>query len=158
MNRKSLARTSSQPGKTQTINYYNINDAVYFVDLPGYGYTNASLAAKAAWGKMVENYLHRSGRLCAVFLLLDIRHTPSDNDRSMYDWIVKSGRKTFIIATKIDKVKKTQIGKQMKQIRDTLKLGDETPVVPFSAKTRQGRDEIYGMIDAIIEQSQSQAT
>lgn len=97
MNRKSLARTSSQPGKTQTINFYNVNAALYFVDLPGYGYAKANEAVKAQWGKMVERYLHKSGQLKQVFLLVDIRHAPSENDRIMYDWITDSGYQPVII-------------------------------------------------------------
>ena len=99
MNRKSLARTSAQPGKTQTINFYNINDAMYFVDLPGYGYAKVSEQEKAKWGKMIENYLHSSRQLKAVFLLIDIRHEPSGNDKMMYEWICNQGYEPVIIAT-----------------------------------------------------------
>ena len=120
MNRKSLARTSSQPGKTQTINFYNINDALYFVDLPGYGYAKAGEEIKAKWGKMVENYLHRSRRLQAVFLLVDIRHEPSGNDKMMYEWIVHQGFSPVIIATKLDKIKKSQVSKNVRIIREGL--------------------------------------
>lgn len=106
MNRKSLARTSSQPGKTQTINFYNVNEAMYLVDLPGYGYANANIEIKAKWGQMIENYLHTSKRLKAVFLLIDIRHEPSENDQMMYEWMVHQGFAPIIIATKSDKLKK----------------------------------------------------
>lgn len=106
MNRKSLARTSSQPGKTQTINFYNVNEAMYLVDLPGYGYANANIEIKAKWGQMIENYLHISKRLKAVFLLIDIRHEPSENDQMMYEWMVHQGFAPIIIATKSDKLKK----------------------------------------------------
>lgn len=150
MNRKSLARTSAQPGKTQTINFYNINDALYFVDLPGYGYANASEEVKAKWGKMIEDYLHRSKKLKAVFLLIDIRHAPGNNDCIMYDWIVKQGYEPIIIATKLDKIKRSQIAKQVKLIRETLKMKSETIIIPFSAETKQGRDEIYTVIDSYI--------
>ena len=150
MNRKSLARTSAQPGKTQTINFYNINDALYFVDLPGYGYANAREEVKAKWGKMIEDYLHKSGKLRAVFLLIDIRHAPGNNDCIMYDWIVKQGYDPIIIATKLDKIKRSQIAKQVKLIRETLKTKSETIIIPFSAETKQGRDEIYTVIDSYI--------
>lgn len=150
MNRKSLARTSAQPGKTQTINFYNINDALYFVDLPGYGYANASEEVKAKWGKMIEDYLHKSKKLKAVFLLIDIRHAPGNNDCVMYDWIVKQGYEPIIIATKLDKIKRSQIAKQVKLIRETLKMKSETIIIPFSAETKQGRDEIYTVIDSYI--------
>ena len=147
MNRKSLARTSSQPGKTQTINYYNVNDQIYFVDLPGYGYTKANEKVKAQWGRMVERYLHKSKMLKYVFLLIDIRHEPSRNDCVMYDWIVQSGYKPIIIATKLDKIKRSQIQKQTELIRITLKAEKDTVIIPFSAQTKQGRDEIYGILD-----------
>lgn len=149
MNRKNYARTSAQPGKTQTINFYNINDAFYLVDLPGYGYTKANEKVKAQWGKMTERYLHGSKRLKAVFLLLDIRHEPSANDRQMYDWILQYGYRPVIIATKQDKINRSQIGKQVKLLRDGLGAGTETEVIPFSAVTRQGREEIYALLDGL---------
>lgn len=152
MNRKALARTSAQPGKTQTINYYNVNDAVYFVDLPGYGYARASEEVKAKWGKMIEDYLHKSKQLKAVFLLIDIRHEPSGNDRIMYDWIVNKGYHPIIIATKLDKINRSQIQKQVKLIKTTLQVEPDTVIIPFSAETKRGREEIYDIIDAIIEQ------
>lgn len=153
MNRKSLARTSAQPGKTQTINYYNINDAIYFVDLPGYGYARANEQAKAQWGKMIENYLHTSKQLKAVFLLIDIRHAPGNNDVLMYDWILKNGFHPIIIATKLDKINRSQIQKQLKLIRTTLGASGETVMIPFSAVSKQGREEIYEIIDQIIEEA-----
>ena len=147
MNRKSLARTSAQPGKTQTINFYNINDSMYFVDLPGYGYAKVSEQEKAKWGKMIENYLHTSHNLKAVFLLIDIRHDPSANDKMMYDWIVDQGFNPIIIATKLDKLKRSQVQKQVKAIKTGLKLLPGTVVIPFSAETKQGRDEIWNLVD-----------
>ncbi len=147
MNRKSLAHTSSQPGKTQTINYYNVNNQIYFVDLPGYGYTKANEKVKAQWGRMVERYLHKSRMLKQVFLLIDIRHEPSPNDCIMYDWIVQSGYKPIIIATKLDKIKRSQMQKQTELIRTTLKAEKDTVIIAFSAQTKQGRDEIYGVLD-----------
>lgn len=153
MQRKSLARTSAQPGKTQTINFYNINKELYFVDLPGYGYAKASKEAVAKWGKMIENYLYSSKQLKAIFLLIDIRHEPGANDRQMYDWVVKSGFQPIIIATKLDKIKRSQIAKQVKLIRTTLKMPAESILIPFSAETKQGREEIYEIIDQILEDS-----
>jgi len=153
MNRKSLARTSSQPGKTQTINFYNINDALYFVDLPGYGYARVNEAVKAEWGKMVERYLHNSRQLKQVFLLVDIRHAPSGNDCIMYDWIMNCGYQPVIIATKLDKIKRSQVQSQLKQIRSTLGMSGDGIIIPFSAETKQGRDEIYGLLDAFLEEN-----
>ena len=153
MNRKSLARTSAQPGKTQTINYYNINDALYFVDLPGHGYAKVSESVKAKWGKMIEDYLHKSKQLKRVFLLIDIRHAPSENDRIMYDWIVKNGYVPVIVATKLDKINRSQVQKQLKLIKETLQVVEGTVLIPFSAQTRQGRDEIYEILDSILEVS-----
>jgi len=150
MNRKALARTSAQPGKTQTINFYNINDAMYLVDLPGYGYAKASEEVKAKWGKMIENYLHTSKRLKAVFLLIDIRHDPSANDRMMYEWMVYQGFAPIIIATKLDKIKRSQIQKNVKAIREGLNVQPGTTIIPFSAETKQGRDEIWELIDSFV--------
>ena len=147
MNRKSYARTSSQPGKTQTINFYRINDDLYYVDLPGYGYAKVSLEEKAKWGKMIENYLHRSAMLKKVFLLVDIRHDPSENDRLMYDWIIHNGYQPIIIATKLDKLKRSQVAKQVKQIRHGLGMKKEDRLIPFSAETKQGRDEIWAILE-----------
>ena len=150
MNRKALARTSSQPGKTQTINFYNINDAMYLVDLPGYGYANANVEIKAKWGKMIERYLHTSDKLKAVFLLIDIRHQPSDNDCLMYDWMVEQGFAPIIIATKMDKISRGAVPKHMKMIADTLKVEADTIMIPFSAETKQGREDIWELIDSLV--------
>lgn len=149
MNRKSLARTSSQPGKTQTINYYNINGQMYFVDLPGYGYAAANEKVKAQWGKLIEDYLYQSKKIYAVFLLIDIRHAPSENDRIMYDWILSRGYKPILIATKLDKIKRSQVGKQLKLICDTLEAEDDTTIIPYSSLSKQGREEIYELLDKI---------
>lgn len=150
MNRKSFARTSAQPGKTQTINFYNINDALYYVDLPGYGYAKVSQEVKAKWGRMIENYLHKSPMLKCVFLLIDIRHEPSANDRTMYDWIVYNGYQPVIIATKLDKLKRSQVPKAVKTLRTGLGIGSDVTVIPFSAETKQGREEIWAMIEEIV--------
>lgn len=153
MNRKSLARISATPGKTQTINFYNINREIYLVDLPGYGYAKVSEKEKEAWGKMIERYLHKSTMLKAVFLLIDIRHDPSKNDKMMYDWILHQGYEPVIIATKLDKLKKSQVAKQLKAIRTGLGLVGGTTVIPFSAKTKQGRDEIWEYAESRLFES-----
>ncbi len=153
MNRKSLARTSAQPGKTQTINYYNVNDALYLVDLPGYGFARVSTSVKEQWGRMVERYLKRSKQLKVVFLLVDIRHAPSENDRVMYEWICANGYRPVIIATKLDKIKKSQLPKQRQLILHTLGAEGRAELIPFSAQTRQGRDEIYEILDGITGQA-----
>lgn len=151
MNRKSYARTSSQPGKTQTINYYNINDCMYLTDLPGYGYANANEAVKAKWGKMVEKYLKTSKQLRQVFLLIDIRHDPSANDKMMYDWIVDSGYHPVIVATKLDKIKRSQVTKQVKAIRTGLGLGKDDILIPFSSQTKQGLDTLWEVVENYIQ-------
>ncbi len=146
MNRKSYARISATPGKTQTINFYNINDAMYLVDLPGYGYAKVSEKEKIQWGKLVERYLHGSPRLKAVFLLIDIRHAPSENDRIMYEWILD----------KLDKLKRSQVQKQIKVVKEGLDLVPGTKVIPFSSVTKQGRDEIWEVIEACTELGQEE--
>ncbi len=151
MNRKSLARTSGQPGKTQTINFYNVNDVMYLTDLPGYGFAKVSQTEKEKWGKMIENYLNSSKQLRAVFLLIDIRHDPSANDKMMYDWMIYQGFHPVIIATKLDKIKRSQIQKQIKAIRTGLNVEPDTIIIPFSAQTKQGRDEIWELMDQILE-------
>lgn len=150
MNRKSLARTSSQPGKTQTINFYNVNDAMYLVDLPGYGYAKVSKSAQEQWGKLIERYLHQSKMLKAVFLLIDIRHEPSNNDKMMYDWIVNNGYNPIIIATKLDKLKRSQVQKHVKMIKQGLNLIPGTQVIPFSATSKQGREEIWQLMEELL--------
>lgn len=149
MNRKALARTSAQPGKTQTINFYKINDELDLVDLPGYGYARVTPSEKEKWGKMIENYLHTSRNLKAVFLLIDIRHDPSANDRQMYEWILHNGYEPIIIATKLDKLKRSQVQKNLKAIREGLKLKKGTTMIPYSAETKQGRDEIWELIESL---------
>ena len=154
LNRKSLARTSAQPGKTQTINFYNVNKNLYFVDLPGYGYAKVSVEIRAKWGKMIERYLHGSPQLKKVFLLIDIRHVPSENDCMMYDWIVNNGYEPVIICTKLDKIKRSQVQKNLKLIREKLDLVPGTTMIPFSAQTKQGRDEIWNLIEETLAQEQ----
>lgn len=151
MNRKSYARTSSQPGKTQTINFYNINEEVYFVDLPGYGYAKVTLAVKEKWGKMIEGYLKKTEQLRLMFLLVDIRHEPTVNDRDMYQWCVSYGYNPVIIATKSDKISKTQKSKHIGVIRNTLNCVEDTPIIPFSALNKDGREEIWEYMEYSIE-------
>ncbi|MDY5482704.1 MAG: ribosome biogenesis GTP-binding protein YihA/YsxC [Clostridium sp.] len=151
MNRKAYARTSAQPGKTQTINFYHINNEFYYVDLPGYGYARANEEVKAKWGKMIENYLHKSRMLKCVFLLIDVRHEPSDNDKLMYDWIVSQGFQPVLIATKADKIKRSQLQKQLKLLRTGLGVGNEITLIPFSAESKQGREEIWEYIEKMME-------
>ncbi len=146
LNRKNLARTSSQPGKTQTLNFYNVNDAFYLVDLPGYGYAKAGREESAKWGRMVERYLNSSASLKRVFLLVDIRHEPTANDKLMYDWVVDSGYTPVVIATKLDKIKRSQIEKQKKLVRQTLGMGSEDTLIAFSSETKQGSEEIYALL------------
>ncbi len=149
MNRKSLARTSSQPGKTQTINFYKINDSMYLVDLPGYGYTKIAESEKRKWGVMVEKYLHQSKQLKAVFLLVDIRHDPSANDKMMYDWILHQGFEPVIIATKSDKLKRSQVQKHVKAIQTGLNLNAQERIFTFSSETKQGREELWDYMDML---------
>lgn len=150
MNRKSLARTSAQPGKTQTINFYKINQAWYYVDLPGYGYAKVALETKAQWGKMIERYLHTSRQLKAIFLLIDIRHTPSENDKEMYAWIVNQGFQPIMIATKSDKIKRSQLQKQIAMIKKSLQLGADTQIFPFSSLSKAGREEIWQYLETLL--------
>lgn len=150
MNRKSLARTSSQPGKTQTINFYNINDVMYCVDLPGYGYAKVSEETKEKWGKMIEKYLRMSKQLKQVFLLIDIRHEPSQNDRNMFEWIIYNGYRPIIIATKLDKLKRSQVAKQIKLVREGLGMEKSDILIPVSSETKDGIADIWTAIDAII--------
>ena len=168
LNRKSLARTSAQPGKTQTINFYAVtgrretkkeaqgmvsaDEKVYLVDLPGYGYAKVSQNEKQKWGKMIEDYLHKSSQLKAVFLLIDIRHDPSANDKQMYQWMRHYGFDPIIIATKLDKINRSQIQKQLKAIRVGLEAQKDTIIIPYSSLSKQGREEIYDLLDSILSE------
>ncbi|MBR6275023.1 MAG: YihA family ribosome biogenesis GTP-binding protein [Lachnospiraceae bacterium] len=147
LNRKALARTSSQPGKTQTINFYNINKELLFVDLPGYGYAKVSQEIKAKWGKMIEKYLNSSKQLKLVFLLVDIRHEPNANDKQMYEWVRNAGLEPVVIATKADKINRSQLQKQLKIVKQGLELDKETVLVPFSSVTKAGVEDIWRLIE-----------
>ncbi len=151
MNRKSLARTSAQPGKTQTVNFYKINGQLYLVDLPGYGYARAAVEVKEKWGKMIERYLKNSKMLKAVFLLVDIRHEPSQNDRTMFDWVIYNGFRPVVIATKLDKINRSQVQKHVKMIRTGLEMEKEDILIPFSSQTKQGREEIWQLMESMAD-------
>ena len=156
VNRKALARTSSQPGKTQTINFYNVNDAMYLVDLPGYGYAKVAQSEKEKWGKLIEKYLNGSEQLRAVFLLIDIRHEPGANDKMMYDWICHNGYNPIIIATKMDKINRSQIQKHVKMIRQGLNVRPGTQIIPFSSQTKQGREEVWALIEELCQETEEE--
>lgn len=158
MNRKSLARTSSQPGKTQTVNFYNINGMLYFVDLPGYGYAKVSAKTVEQWGRMINRYLEGSKVLRLIFLLVDIRHKPNQNDIQMYEWCVEYGFNPIIIATKADKVKRSQKAKQIKQIREALNVVEGTPVIAYSSMTKEGREDIWEYIDMVYDSFREEAS
>ena len=157
VNRKALARTSTQPGKTQTINFYNVNETMYLVDLPGYGYAKVPQSEKEKWGKLIERYLHGSQQLRAVFLLIDIRHEPGANDKIMYEWICHNGYEPIIIATKLDKIKRSQIQKQVKLIREGLKVRPGTQIIPFSSETKQGVAEVWNLMESLCFAEEKQA-
>ena len=152
MNRKSYARISSQPGKTQTINYYNINGEFYLVDLPGYGYAKVSESVKEQWGKMIERYLKKSPTLKAVFLLVDIRHEPGANDVQMYEWIVANGFDPIVIATKADKIGSNERTKAIRQIESTLGMSEDDIVIPVSSLKKSGHEELLDTIGFLLEQ------
>ncbi|WP_026503607.1 ribosome biogenesis GTP-binding protein YihA/YsxC [Butyrivibrio sp. NC3005] len=150
MNRKSLARTSAEPGKTQTINFYHVNKEFYLVDLPGYGYAKRAKGEVEKWGKMIENYLHSSNVLKQVFLLVDMRHEPGANDIQMYKWIIHQGYEPIIIATKADKLNRSQYQKALKVLRQGFGMPSDGILIPYSSITKQGRDEIYEIIQSYI--------
>jgi GTP-binding protein len=150
INRKSLARTSGQPGKTQTVNFYNVENQLYFVDLPGYGYAKVSKTSREIWARMINKYLSQREELKLVACLVDIRHEPSANDKMMVDWVVAEGFKPLVIATKADKLKRSQISKHVSMIKKGLELEDIKQVIPFSATTKQGKDEIWKRFEEIL--------
>ncbi len=146
LNRKSLARVSSEPGKTRCINFYNIDDKLYLVDLPGYGFAKVSKEQKQSWGDIIETYLNTRRQLQMVVLLVDIRHAPSQDDRIMYKWIVEHGLKHIVVATKLDKISRGQIKARLDEIKKVLSVGNDTAVIPYSSETKQGKDEIWKLI------------
>lgn len=150
VNRKALARTSSQPGKTQTINFFLLNKEFYFVDLPGYGYAKVSKELQAKWGKMIERYLVNSKQLRVIFLLVDIRHEPSAGDKQMHEWVVAKGFTPVVIATKADKLSRNQVKQQLPMIRKALKMKASEVLIPWSAETKQGYDEVWQVMEQIL--------
>lgn len=151
VNRKSLARTSQNPGKTRTINFYNVENIVHFVDLPGYGYARASKAEIAKWGKMIEEYLLQREQLKSIILLIDIRHEPSQNDKMMYDWLKHYGYQIIIVATKSDKLKRSQLNKHLSVISKSLNIDKQEILIPFSSQTKDGRDNLWDIIKTVIQ-------
>ena len=152
INRKALARTSSQPGKTQTINFYNIqNDTIHFVDLPGYGYAKVSKTEREKWGKLIEGYLEKRDNLKLVVLLIDIRHEVGANDKMMYDWLAYYHEQVVVIATKADKISRNHLQKHTAMVKKGLKLRPQDIIVPFSATTKLGKDEIWELFDQLVE-------
>lgn len=149
--RKAIARTSQNPGKTRTINFYNVENKLYFVDLPGYGYAKAPKTEIAKWGKMIENYLLKRRTLRAIILLIDIRHEPGENDRLMYEWLKHYSYKIIIAATKADKLKRSQLPKHIAMLKKSLALSAEDVLIPFSSETKDGRDELWEIIEKITE-------
>ncbi len=150
VNRKNLARTSSTPGKTATINFYEVEKKYRFVDLPGYGYAKVSKEEKKKWGGMIENYLSKRKNLKGVFLLVDARHKPSLDDKMMFEWIKNFGYEPIVVATKLDKLKKSEIEKNLTQIYDFLELDYDSVLIPFSAEKRTGREEVLEAVNMIL--------
>lgn len=150
-NRKNLARTSSTPGKTATINFYNIENRYRLVDLPGYGYAKRSKEEREKWGRMIEGYLAKRPNLIRVIQLVDARHKPTADDKMMLDWINNYGYEPLLVATKLDKLKKSQIEKNLTDIYTELGLDEEAVLIPFSSETREGRDGVLELIEYILE-------
>ena len=157
-NRNKLARTSATPGKTRLINVYQINNEINFIDLPGYGFAKVSKDEKLSWGKMMQDCFARTEDLCHVFHLVDIRHEPGNNDKIMYKWILDHGYEPVIIATKLDKIKRSQVQKQIKLVRQGLQVVPGTKIIPFSAQTKQGREEIWELIDELTGMAEQEKT
>lgn len=153
INRKNLARTSSKPGKTQTLNYYLINKELYFVDLPGYGYARVSKAEKAKWGRMMEEYLQTREQLKAVLHMIDLRHKPTNDDQGMFEYLKHYGIPVIVVATKADKIPRGKWQKHAKEIRAVLGMDKEDPMVLFSAETGQGKEEAWSAIWAKIHEA-----
>jgi len=150
LNRKNLARVAAEPGKTREINFYNIDNALYLVDLPGYGYARVCKAEKASWGEMIETYLYSRKQLQLILMLVDIRHAPSEDDQLMFEWLVTKGWPRLVVATKLDKITRGRISKRLQDIRSTLAMDPDETLIPFSAVSGRGRDEIWNQIRRII--------
>ena len=150
-NRKNLARTSSTPGKTATINFYDMAGQYRIVDLPCYGYAKVSRQEKEKWAGMIENYLSRRENLVQVIQLVDARHKPTADDKMMFDWICQYNYEPFVVATKLDKLKKSQIEGNLTAIYEDFNLGEESVLIPFSSETREGRNEVLELINYVLE-------
>lgn len=148
VNRRGLARISSTPGKTRTINFYNINDEIYIVDLPGYGYAKVSKEEKEKWGSMIEDYLYERENLKLIVLLVDIRHEPTKDDIMMFKWIKATNSRVVVVATKSDKLTRNQANKNIALIRKCLNMDKKDTLIPFSSETKQGRDELWELIES----------
>lgn len=146
LDRRNLAKESSTPGKTRTINFFNIDNALYFVDLPGYGYAQVSKKEKESWGGMIEEYLYSREQLKLIIMLVDIRHAPSREDKIMYEWIVNQSKPRLVVAMKLDKISRGQIKNRLKEIQSTLEMEEGEVLIPFSAETKQGREEVWSQI------------
>lgn len=155
LSRKGIARVSSEPGKTRGINFYNIDEVFYLVDLPGYGYAKVSRDEKAKWGKMIETYLNSRRQLAMVLLLVDIRHAPSEDDKMMYRWITERGQKHLVVATKTDKISRGQIHNRLQEIKKVLGMSKEDEVIAYSSETKQGKDEVWAVIRAVLDEAGS---
>lgn len=152
LNRRNFARTSQTPGKTRTINFYKINNEFYFVDLPGYGYAKVSKSEKDKWGVIMERYLQDRQELCAIFLLVDIRHEPTNDDVMMYEWIKHFGYECVVIATKADKISRGQYQKHISIIRKKLQLEKDEKVIPLSSSKKTGVEDVWNEIIAQYEE------
>lgn len=150
-NRKNLARTSQKPGKTRTVNFYNMDEKFRLVDLPGYGYASVSKSEKDNWGEIIETYLNERENLREVILLVDIRHEPSQNDLMMYNWIVEMGFSGYVIATKLDKIGKSRLQQYIKIIANKLGIKDRKKIIYYSAQTKENREYVYNLIENIID-------
>jgi GTP-binding protein len=148
--RNKLARTSATPGKTRLLNVFLLNDVFHLVDLPGYGFAKVDKKEKQRWAKMMQDYFEQAEELLHVLCLVDIRHEPNANDRQMYDWIVKSGHTPVLVATKADKLKRSKVSAQLKVIREGLNAAKGTAVIPFSAQSRSGREQICARIAGML--------
>ena len=152
LNRKNLARVGAAPGKTTHINYFNIDRAFYLVDLPGYGYAKVSKGERDRWGKLMESYFADRSQMTLGVLIVDIRHKPTENDLVMHDWFRQSGCPEIVVANKLDKLKKSEVEGNLQRIRETLELGEDTPLIPFSAEKGTGKEELLRIILASVKE------
>lgn len=151
LNRKAIARVAQTPGKTREINFYDLDQKLYFVDLPGYGYAKVSKEKKSTWGDIIGTYLNTRETLALIIMLVDIRHTPTQDDCVMYEWIHNSNIPFVIVASKVDKIPRSQVKPRVDDIRKTLGLEKDAVVIPYSSESKQGKDEIWSRIDSVLE-------